>query len=635
MSKIGKVKEIAKFAYEHTNFYHNLYNELNINVDSINSIKELPIVSPEDLRMNASGFKSDLPLYKVSMTSGTVSLPKIVYRTKSDFNRSVHNEVVLLKWAGVAREDVVCVAQPFGINGYGELTLAACEQLGIFVVPIGDTSDEALINCIDTFGVTVLDITPSRLIHLIGHKKFDISKSKIRLAIVAGEYINKTFAQYIQNKYGIQVINQFGSTECDCLAGEKNDTDGMFRLDDDFIFEEVDGQLVITSLYHKGTPLIRYHIGDNVKLQDDKIVLSGRSESYQLFDGIKLDSQLISSMVESYGGLQWQCLIYMVKHKLVVQFYIKYSNYGIDNSKLILNDLERSFDFWKTTEYIQIKCCCTNNFITNGKRKFSNFIDLRKANDVVWNSLIEYGHAYEFYYSLPTPLTDNRMRQVITSISQQDFDKLWNIIISFTHIWTPKSRRFLLKTIELCINSYKEIILFRALKMATSDDWEEREESAKLIGMIIKADFYTLIQWVELHLNSNDEKIRRAMLVGIKYCAQYETESKKHEKLINLLDVLLYDNSNYVLKSFDSFTIGDCFLNICPDIVDNKLSEWLLLNDININCKIIRVFKSSGGVKNFQMANKYIDYFSNDKNPHIRKVMNATIRYLHKHYRSN
>ena len=118
MKRLKQIKEIAKFAYDHTVFYHELYNRTGIDVDSICSIEELPIVTPEDLRTYAMDFRANIPVYKAVMTSGTVSKPKIVFRTKEDFERSVQNEITLLEWAGISKDDIVCVVQPFGINGY-------------------------------------------------------------------------------------------------------------------------------------------------------------------------------------------------------------------------------------------------------------------------------------------------------------------------------------------------------------------------------------------------------------------------------------------------------------------------------------------------------------------------------------
>ena len=510
------------------------------------------------------------------------------------------------------------------------MTAAACERLGIFVVPLGDVSDDMLISSIQTFHVSVLDITPSRLMQLLKHPKFYVKKSNLRLAIVAGEQISGIFKQYVYSEFGIHIINQYGSTECDCLAGEKRAISGMFSLVDDFIFEEIEGQLVVTSLYHKGTPLVRYRIGDYVEIISDQIVVKGRQETFQLFDGIKIDEYSISEIVEACGGIRWQCLIYENGHSLILQILIE-SNVNCKNRlDQVKKELENSLDFWDIREYFKIQCCHVDNLISTGLRKTHKFIDLREADDVIRISLLKNKYVSEFYFSLPTPLTDKKAKQIINNIKHLDFELLWEIIGCFVHLWTSRARKILHGIIKECLENWRNKLLHKALEMAQSGNWETREEAAKLVGMIMMADFSNLFEWIDNQLQCSNENVRRTFLVGIKYCAQYEKDNVKHKVLLDMLDRLLYDTSRYVLKSFDSFVIGDGFLNICPDLVDEKLGEWILLNDTIVNCKIIRVFKSSGGKRNKVIAYKYLKQFKNDEHPDIKRALSTTMKYLNK-----
>lgn len=99
--QLSALKYIVSYAYEHTLFYKKLYN--NIDISSLSSIEELPIVTTEFLKKYPHEFKTDEPVYKVVMTSGTLSNPKILYRTQQDFEKSVDNECLLLNWAGIQK----------------------------------------------------------------------------------------------------------------------------------------------------------------------------------------------------------------------------------------------------------------------------------------------------------------------------------------------------------------------------------------------------------------------------------------------------------------------------------------------------------------------------------------------------
>lgn len=385
--QLSALKYIVSYAYEHTLFYKKLYN--NIDISSLSSIEELPIVTTEFLKKYPHEFKTDEPVYKVVMTSGTLSNPKILYRTQQDFEKSVDNECLLLNWAGIQKNDIVCIIQPFGINGYGELTLEACKKLGIFAVPLGDVQDDIVLAAIKTFSPTVLDISPSRLLTILS--KIKPEENSIRLAMVAGEHITPNFKSNIFRKYGIQIINQYGSTELDGLAAEKLNEEGLHLIPNSFIFEIVDDQIVVTSLYHKGTPLIRYMLGDIATINNNIIEVCGRNASIQLIDGIILEQSIIDSIVAKYNGLFWQCILYNNKNTLceainvaiAVGFEKVFFNIGslsnkeidfikntvIDLSKIVLSLFQETYDEQAYKKFLGL------NPEKNAKADFQNRID--------------------------------------------------------------------------------------------------------------------------------------------------------------------------------------------------------------------------------------------------------------------
>ena len=622
--QLTAIKEIVSYAYHHTTYYKCLYDSMHIDIDSISCIEELPIISSQDLRNNPHEFKTDESIYKVVMTSGTTSNPKILYRTNEDFQKSVSNECIFLKWANITSRDRVCIVQPFGINGYGELTMEACRQLGIFVVPIGDVSDEIVLSAIRTFSPTVLDISPSRLISLLPY--LEKENASIRIAMVAGERISSSFKDEVMAKYGISVVNQYGSTELDCLAAEKYNEDGMFLLSDSFIFEIVDRQLIVTSLYHKGTPLIRYLLGDIADIKNNRIYILGRNSSIQITDGIILDQSNIDEIVERYHGLYWQCVIYSYKKILHLLFYI-YGDNCIDLNGL-QNEFINSFDFEDLVEQnkVRIRCESTKSLI-GGARKASKFYDARTFSTEVCFELLKFGCIDAFYCGLPR-LTASNVEKLFSKFNSIDTERLIELGIFITHFWDSRSWKLGPRLLHYCYVRDSKLLLNICIKMAKSLDWGEREEAAKVIAIVIINEFESIMPWINKGISSENENVRRAFLIAIKYCVEYDTFQERRVIYVSFLDNFLFDTSAYVKKSFDSFTIGDGFLNICPDLVKEKLDEWISRNDERINCTVIRVFKSSGGVSTWPLGKKYIELFSNSDSYYIQKALKATLNYL-------
>ena len=99
---------------------------------------------------------------------------------------------------------------------------------------------------------------------------------------------------------------------------------------------------------------------------------------------------------------------------------------------------------------------------------------------------------------------------------------------------------------------------------------------------------------------------------------------------MDFMDKFLFDKSPYVRKSFDSFTIGDGFLNVCPNLVEEKINSWKEMSDVGVHCSIIHIFKSSGGTKTLPLAKKYLSLYESSDNYFINKALKATQNYLNK-----
>ena len=76
----------------------------------------------------------------------------------------------------------------------------------------------------------------------------------------------------MKSQFGVPVVNEYGASELDLIAFQN--TEGEFQLNSETLFIEIlddlnnpvplgqEGRIVITSLYNKAHPFIRYDIGD-------------------------------------------------------------------------------------------------------------------------------------------------------------------------------------------------------------------------------------------------------------------------------------------------------------------------------------------------------------------------------------
>jgi phenylacetate-CoA ligase len=397
---LRRMREIACFAYEHSPYYKKLYDTKGINPELVEIPSGLPIIAHTELVKSSLLFRSNIPVYKVCASSGTKDNPKLMFRSEEDFEKSVYNQVELMKWSGVKSGDIVAIAQPFGIWGYGDLTQEASKRMGALALPIGNISDETALELIMSLKATVLDISPSRLRKLLQLLKAAPVAEHLCLKSImcAGEPVTAGLRNHVLNTLGTKLYDQYGSEETDGLGGNQTYGSGISLFYNDFIFEVLDddgkhvkdneaGTLVVTSLYHKGTPLIRYELQDIIKRHSkipEEVEVLGRKCDYAIiYDSVKLYpyhiEEILRDVIKDVTG--WQCIIEQMANQLQLTV-------NIDSPDLSRNDLNKienllpkcsiDIEALVRNESIVFKVKLTpDGIISTNRGKCLRFIDMR------------------------------------------------------------------------------------------------------------------------------------------------------------------------------------------------------------------------------------------------------------------
>ncbi|MEP0263366.1 phenylacetate--CoA ligase family protein [Dokdonia sp.] len=94
----------------------------------------------------------------------------------------------------------------------------------------------------------------------------------LKACIVTSEMLFESDKQLMETQFGIPVINEYGASELGLIAFQN--TQDQFQVDSELLYVEIldednkavphgqSGRVVITSLYNKAHPFIRYDIGD-------------------------------------------------------------------------------------------------------------------------------------------------------------------------------------------------------------------------------------------------------------------------------------------------------------------------------------------------------------------------------------
>jgi phenylacetate-CoA ligase len=233
--------------------------------------------------------------------------------------------------AGVGAGDRVFLAFSFGpFIGFWS-AFGGAEELGALAVSGGAMTTEQRARSLLDVGATVLCCTPTyalRLAEAARELGLDLAGGPLRVAVHAGEPGASIPAtrDAIERGLGVRCFDHTGMTELGPTGVSCARRDGVHLIESEFIFEEVDGELVATNLGRWGSPLIRYRTGDRAELSREpcscgspfvKAVggLRGRTDDMFTVRGVNMYPSQVEDIVRRHPAI----VEFVIEHRRVRQ----------------------------------------------------------------------------------------------------------------------------------------------------------------------------------------------------------------------------------------------------------------------------------------------------------------------------
>src|SRR2546430_1557672 len=292
-----RFKEQLRHAYAHSPFYCRKLKAAGVTpaaIRTLDDLRKLPFTTKDELKENPAvkppwGDGLALPfadVLRVHMASATTGRPLAFLDTREDWHGFYHSYARSLYAYGIRRPDVVMAAFSYGPwIGYWSGFYAA-QDLGCLVFPVGGLTTDQRIDALLSYPITVLGCTPSYALFLAeaaGKKGIDLAKqAKVRITWHTGEpgaAIPATKAR-IEAAFGAKEFDLPGLTEIAAWGFECDARAGLTHVHEDYCYPEIldeqgrpvgpggRGEPVLTSLYRKAMPLIRYSTPDLRQLAD-------------------------------------------------------------------------------------------------------------------------------------------------------------------------------------------------------------------------------------------------------------------------------------------------------------------------------------------------------------------------------
>jgi phenylacetate-CoA ligase len=283
----NKKEKIVSFHLQHNSFYR----ELNGN-KATSKWEDLPILNKQNLqkpleeRLSKGYTLKNVYLNKTSGSSGT---PFVFAKDKYSHALTWASNIMRFGWFDIDFNhsyQARFYGIPMDFIGYQK------ERFKDFLsrrfrFPVFDLSDKVLEKFLQKFKTKKFDYLNGYTSSIVLFAKYLEQKNLIlkeicptlKACFVTSEMLFESDKNLLEKQFDIPIINEYGASELDLIAFEN--TKGEWQINAETLFVEIldennnvlpygnKGRIVITSLFNKAHPFIRYDIGD-IGILDEK-----------------------------------------------------------------------------------------------------------------------------------------------------------------------------------------------------------------------------------------------------------------------------------------------------------------------------------------------------------------------------
>ena len=275
-----KKREIVKFHFDNNSFYRDLVgNKLPEKWEDLPILTKKNLQQPLEKRLSKGYTTKSVFVNKTSGSTGTpmifakdkyghaITWANIIHKFKLysiDFNSSYQ-----ARFYGIPLDSLKALKEKI------KDVLSNRYRFSVY-----DLSAEAMEKVLNSFKTKKFDYINGYTTSIVAFAKFlkergIVLKNEcptLKVCIVTAEMLFDEDKQMLETTLGVPIVNEYGASELDLIAFQN--PNGDWEINSQTLFVEVldenlkpipygkEGRIVITSLYNKAHPFIRYDIGD-------------------------------------------------------------------------------------------------------------------------------------------------------------------------------------------------------------------------------------------------------------------------------------------------------------------------------------------------------------------------------------
>jgi phenylacetate-CoA ligase len=346
--QLNRLQGMVRRSYDNVELFRKRMDERGLKPDHIQSLddmKRLPFTVKTDLRdtypfgLFASPMKD---IVRLHASSGTTGKPIVVAYTQEDINVWTNVMVRSLAACGVGSGDIVQNAYGYGLFTGGLGAHYGAEAIGATVIPISGGNTDRQIMVLQDFKVTAICCTPSYFLHLLDRSAemgVDFQKLSLKAGVFGAEPWSEGMRERIQKDSGIKAYDIYGLSEIvgPGVAMECLEQAGPHIFEDYFypeiinpetgevLGDDVEGELVLTTLGKQAMPMIRYRTRDITTITAEPCAcgrtlrrikrIGRRSDDMMIIRGVNVFPSQIEAALLTVEGILPHYLIILTREK--------------------------------------------------------------------------------------------------------------------------------------------------------------------------------------------------------------------------------------------------------------------------------------------------------------------------------
>ena len=309
--QFDKLRRLLAKTWATNAFYRDRWRAAGVDLDDIGTLEafaaRVPVVEKADFmrdqedappfgRRHAHVLHSGAPYY-VGLTGGTTGQGVEVHlQTADEMTGTAEVYAYYFAWAGVGRGDLVFLTMPVTMMGGGRIEYDGARANGLSVCAVGNYDAARKLELMRRFRPKALIGTTSYFGHLAAVSRDRPPSPGLAKLLTGAEGAGIAYLRRLEELWQATIFDRYGSTQvgndhmfsCEAGLGEAGRPAMLHNIDPMVLCEVIDpetgrhaadgeaGEVVLTSLYHTETPLVRWRSRDRAVYRDPRSCACGR-----------------------------------------------------------------------------------------------------------------------------------------------------------------------------------------------------------------------------------------------------------------------------------------------------------------------------------------------------------------------